>query len=97
MIHLQRHLAQTVEESPFFAALTLPSGDLTALDSDSMMSGDGDVAAIADEDQAQLLRLPSPAAVLIGEQTTYLDSGQVIEHARSIFRADRYKLHTRTC
>jgi GntR family transcriptional regulator len=54
-------------------------------------------AAIADEDQAHLLRLPSPAAVLISEQTTYLDGGQVIEHARSIFRADRYKLHTRTC
>jgi GntR family transcriptional regulator len=54
-------------------------------------------AAIADEDQARLLQLQSPAAVLISEQTTYLDSGQIIEHTQSIFRADRYKLHTRTC
>ena len=54
-------------------------------------------AALADEEQARLLNLQFPAAVLISEQTTYLDNGQVIEHARSIFRADRYKLHTHTC
>lgn len=54
-------------------------------------------AALADEEQAGLLQLQFPAAVLISEQTTYLDTGQVIEHARSIFCADRYKLHTRTC
>ena len=54
-------------------------------------------AAMAKGDEAQLLQLLSPAAVLISEQTTYLEAGQVIEHARSIFRADRYKLHTRTC
>ncbi len=54
-------------------------------------------AAIAAEDEARLLQLPSPAAVLISEQTTYLESGRVIEHARSIFRADRYKLHTHIC
>ena len=54
-------------------------------------------AAIANEDEARLLQLQFPAAVLISEQTTYLDSGQAIEHARSIFRADRYKLHTHTC
>jgi GntR family transcriptional regulator len=54
-------------------------------------------AAIANEDEARLLQLQFPAAVLISEQTTYLDTGQVIEHARSIFCADRYKLHTRIC
>ena len=54
-------------------------------------------AALADEDQARLLNLQSPAAVLISEQTTYLDNGQVIEHVRSVFRADRYKLHTHAC
>ena len=54
-------------------------------------------AALADEDQARLLNLQFPAAVLISEQTTYLDNGQVIEHVRSVFRADRYKLHTHAC
>jgi GntR family transcriptional regulator len=54
-------------------------------------------AAIADEEQAALLQLQPSAAVLISEQTTYLTSGQVIEHTRSIFRADRYRLHTHTC
>ena len=53
-------------------------------------------AALARFDEIRLLQLSSPAAVLISEQTTYLDSGVVIEWTRSVFRGDRYRLHTRT-
>jgi GntR family transcriptional regulator len=53
-------------------------------------------AALARSDEIRLLQLSSPAAVLISEQTTYLDSGVVIEWTRSVFRGDRYRLHTRT-
>jgi GntR family transcriptional regulator len=52
-------------------------------------------AALAQPDEARLLDLTLPAAVLISEQTTYLDRGTPIEWTRSVFRADRYKLHTR--
>jgi GntR family transcriptional regulator len=50
-------------------------------------------AALAQPNEARLLDLTLPAAVLISEQTTYLASGAVIELTRSVFRADRYKLH----
>jgi GntR family transcriptional regulator len=50
-------------------------------------------AALAQSAEAGLLDLTLPAAVLISEQTTYLASGAVIELTRSVFRADRYKLH----
>ena len=53
-------------------------------------------AALAGPEEARLLRLASPAAVLISEQTAYLDTGDAVEFTRSIFRADRYVLHTRT-
>lgn len=53
-------------------------------------------AALATPDEARLLDLRRPAAVLISEQTTYLDNGTVIEVTRSIFHAERYKLHTHT-
>jgi len=52
-------------------------------------------AALARPGEARLLQISMPAAVLISEQTTYLETGAVIELTRSIFRADRYKLHTR--
>ncbi len=54
------------------------------------------MAALAQSQEAALLQLKRPAAVLISEQTTYLDSGAVIENTRSVFHADRYSLHTRT-
>lgn len=53
-------------------------------------------AAIARTEEIHLLQLSSPAAVLTSEQTTYLDSGVVIEWTRSVFRGDRYRLRTRT-
>ena len=53
-------------------------------------------AALADAEEAKLLQLARPAAVLISRQTTYLESEAVIEFTRSVFRGDRYVLHTHT-
>ena len=52
-------------------------------------------AALATPEERELLQLPTPAAVLISEQTTYLDTDAVIEFARSVFRGDSYRLHAR--
>jgi GntR family transcriptional regulator len=57
-------------------------------------SGTEIMAALAHAEEANLLKLKQPAAVLISEQTTYLENRVVIEMTRSIFNADRYKLHT---
>jgi GntR family transcriptional regulator len=54
------------------------------------------MAALAQPQEAALLELKRPAAVLISEQTTYLESGAVIEITRSVFHADRYSLNTHT-
>jgi GntR family transcriptional regulator len=51
-------------------------------------------AALANSEEAKLLNLELPSAVLISDQTTYLDSGITIEITRSIFNAQRYKLHS---
>ncbi|MCD6443005.1 MAG: GntR family transcriptional regulator [Thermotogae bacterium] len=50
-------------------------------------------AGLASVEEAELLDLPIPSAVLIVEQTTYLDSGAVIEFVRSIFPGGRYRLY----
>jgi len=49
-------------------------------------------AALADEERAALLQLTPPAALLIVEQLTYLDSGQAVEFSRTTYRGDRYRL-----
>lgn len=49
-------------------------------------------AALARPEEADLLQLPTPAAVLISVQTTYLDTEAVVELTRSVFRGDRYRL-----
>ena len=51
-------------------------------------------AALSRPEETRLLQLPEPSAVLISEQTTFLDQGAAIEFTRSVFRGDRYKLHT---
>lgn len=51
-------------------------------------------AALAQPKEVELLNLKRQAAVLISEQTSYLDSSAVIEITRSVFNAERYKLHT---
>lgn len=52
------------------------------------------MAALAQPEELNLLKLKPPAAVLISDQTTYLENRVVIEVTRSIFNADRYKLQT---
>ena len=52
-------------------------------------------AALADEECETLLGLDGPAALLITEQLTYLDTGQVIEFTRSVYRGDRYRMRIR--
>lgn len=49
-------------------------------------------AALADEEQAQLLQIEQPAALIVREQVTYLDSGRVIEFSRSFIIGDRYHI-----
>jgi len=52
-------------------------------------------AVIATPNDCQLLQLAHPAAILLTEQKTYLEDGNVIEFAQSRFRGDQYTLHTR--
>jgi len=54
-------------------------------------------AALAQPEEIRLLQISAPAAVLISEQTTYLNTGAVVEWVRSVFRGDRYRLHTCSC
>lgn len=49
-------------------------------------------AELASEDDARLLDLTPPAALLVTEQITYLDDDRPIEFARSLYRGDRYRL-----
>jgi GntR family transcriptional regulator len=51
-------------------------------------------SALASPEEAKLLNLELPSALLISDQTTFLDSGATIEITRSIFNAQRYKLHS---
>ena len=52
-------------------------------------------ASLARFEESRLLGLVPPAAVLVSDQTTYLDNGEVIEFAHTVFRGDKYTLHTR--
>ena len=49
-------------------------------------------AALTDKEQAALLGLPFPSALLITEQITYLDTSQPIEFVRTAYRGDRHRL-----
>lgn len=49
-------------------------------------------AVPADEERAGLLGLTLPAALLITEQTTFLDTGQAFEFVRSAYRGDRHRM-----
>ena len=51
-------------------------------------------AALAQDEEASLLELPTPAAVLVAEQTTYLDNDTIIEFVRSAFPGGRYRFTT---
>ena len=49
-------------------------------------------AVLANEEQAALLTLTQPAALLFREQLTFLDTGQVIELSRSYMRGDIHRI-----
>jgi GntR family transcriptional regulator len=49
-------------------------------------------AVLATEEEAALLNLTLPAALVVSEQITYLVGGAPIEFARSVYRGDRYRL-----
>ncbi len=51
-------------------------------------------AALAGEQEAQLLKLSLPAALLITEQSTEEEGGAVIEYVRAAYRGDRYKMRS---
>jgi GntR family transcriptional regulator len=79
-------LKQDIEHGSLFQILR-GHYDLRLLDGDTAAE-----AALADEEIASLLGLSLPSALLITEQITYLENGQPIEFARSIYRGDRYRL-----
>lgn len=49
-------------------------------------------ARLATQAESKLLGVKPPFAVLISDQTTYLNSGKVIEVVNSVFRSDLYQL-----
>lgn len=49
-------------------------------------------AALADEEQSKLLQVERPAALIVREQVTFLDTGRVIEFSRSFIIGDRYNI-----
>lgn len=51
-------------------------------------------AFVANGEERRLFQLAAPAAVLVTEQTTYLENGTVIEFVHSAFRGDQYTLST---
>jgi GntR family transcriptional regulator len=51
--------------------------------------------ALASEEEARLLELPTPAPVLITEQITYTDNGRPVEFLHAIYRGDQYRFKLR--
>jgi GntR family transcriptional regulator len=49
-------------------------------------------AVLASDEYVSLLGTDFPAALLVTEQITYLESGEVIEFTRSAYRGDRYHM-----
>ena len=52
-------------------------------------------AALADEEDVELFGVALPAALLVTEQITYLDSAVAIEFVRTTYRGDRYRMGLR--
>jgi len=49
-------------------------------------------ATLADEEDVELFGVTLPAALLVTEQITYLDTGVAIEFVRTTYRGDRYRM-----
>jgi GntR family transcriptional regulator len=52
-------------------------------------------AGLADAEAASLLRIPKASPVFLFTRISYVQSGQPIEHVRSTYRGDRYKIVNR--
>lgn len=93
LTHLPHHLVPGLLKADFaqhsLYSLLRDRYGLRLVRSDTVIS-----AALAQADETTLLNLRRPAAVLISEQTTYLDTSEAIEVTRSVFHAERYKLYT---
>jgi GntR family transcriptional regulator len=50
---------------------------------------------LATEEEARLLGVELPAALLMSEQITFLDDGRAVEFARTKYRGDRYRITSR--
>jgi GntR family transcriptional regulator len=49
-------------------------------------------ATVLNEEEAELLRVPPFSPALVIKRTTVLNTGELIEYAKSLYRADRYRL-----
>ena len=49
-------------------------------------------AGLANSEEARLLRIPKGSPVFLFTRTAYNDGGQPVEHVKSTFRGDRYKI-----
>jgi GntR family transcriptional regulator len=52
-------------------------------------------AGLASSEEARLLRIPKGSPVFLFTRTSYIESGQAVEHVKSTFRGDRYKITNR--
>jgi GntR family transcriptional regulator len=52
-------------------------------------------AGLANAEEARLLRIPKGSPVFLFTRTAYNDGGQPVEHVKSTFRGDRYKIANR--
>jgi GntR family transcriptional regulator len=95
LTYLPHHLCPGLHQADFsnhsLYAVLRDRYDLSLVRSETVIS-----AALASADEISLLGLKRPAAVLISEQVSYLDTNTVIEITRSVFHAERYKLYTRS-
>jgi len=50
-------------------------------------------ATVVNEEEAELLQIPAFSPALIAERTVYDEQGRIIELAKSLYRADRYRFN----
>ncbi|UTA48295.1 GntR family transcriptional regulator [Simiduia sp. 21SJ11W-1] len=50
-------------------------------------------ATVVNEEEAELLQIPTFSPALLAERTVYDEQGRIIELAKSLYRADRYRFN----